>query len=126
MKEYSVILNENEFKLFQLIQRVNTYPEIKNDLLESFMKQVKNFLAVNNPVKVQSFARHSEELQNPSQKNLQQDNFSQLTSHKKSQKWLQIGDRTLFENINPVSVEENSPLASDIITQQRKRINVEE
>jgi hypothetical protein len=94
MKEYSVILNENEFKLFQLIQRVNIYPEIKNDLLESLMKQVNNFF--------------------------------QLTSHKKTQKWLQIGDRTLFERINPVSVEENSPLASDIITSLRKRINVEE
>ena len=49
--------------------------------------------------------------------------FSQLTSPKKTQKWLQIGDRTLLESINPVRVEENSPLASDIITEQRKRIN---
>jgi hypothetical protein len=94
MKEYSVMLNENEFELFQLIQRVNLYPEIKNDLLESLMKQVNNFF--------------------------------QLTSHKKTQKWLQIGDRTLLESINPVRVEKNSPLASDIITEQRKRINVKE
>jgi len=56
----------------------------------------------------------------------QVNNFFQLTSHKKTQKWLQIGDRTLFESINPVSVEENSPLASDIITSLRKHINVEE
>lgn len=94
MKEYSVILNEDEFKLFQLIQRVNIYPQIKNDLLETLMKQVNN--------------------------------FSQLTCDKRTQKWLQIGDRSLFESINPVSVEENSPLASDIITEQRKRLNVEE
>jgi hypothetical protein len=94
MREYSVMLNENEFKLFKLIQGVNIYPDIKNDLLESLMKQVKN--------------------------------FSQLTSHKKTQKWLQVGDRTLFENIEPVRLEENSPLASDIVKEQRKRINVEE
>ncbi len=56
----------------------------------------------------------------------QVNHFSQLTSHKKTQSWLQIGDRTLFESINPVSVEKNSPLASDIIIEQRKRINVEE
>ncbi|EDN66085.1 hypothetical protein BGP_5319 [Beggiatoa sp. PS] len=94
MKEYSVILNENEFKLFKLIQSINIYPTLKNDLLESLTKQVTH--------------------------------FSQLTSPKKTQKWLQIGDRTLLESINPVRVEENSPLASDIITEQRKRINVEE
>ena len=56
----------------------------------------------------------------------QVNNLSQLTSHKKTPKWLQIGDRTLLESINPVSVEENSPLASDVIKEQRKRINVEE
>ncbi len=43
-------------------------------------------------------------------------NLYQLTS----QKWLQVGDRTLFENIAPVRVEKNSPLASDIIKEQRK------
>ncbi|MDM8557848.1 hypothetical protein [Candidatus Parabeggiatoa sp. HSG14] len=94
MKEYSVRLNESEFKLFKLIQGVNIYPDIKNDLLESLMKQVKN--------------------------------FSQLTSPKKTQKWLQVGDRTLFENIAPIRLEANSPLASDIIKEQRKRINIEE
>ena len=94
MKEYSVILNENEFKLFKLIQRFNLYHGIKNDLLESLMKQVNNFF--------------------------------QLTAHKKTQKWLQIGDRSLFESINPVSAEENSPLASDMITSLRKHINVKE
>jgi len=94
MKEYSIVLNEKEFNLFQLIQRVNVYPELKNDLLENLMKQVKN--------------------------------FSQLTSQKQTPKWLQIGDSTLFETINPVRLEENSPLASDIIIEQRKRINIEE
>jgi len=29
MKEYSVILNENEFKLFKLIQKVNIYHGIR-------------------------------------------------------------------------------------------------
>ncbi|RKZ87676.1 MAG: hypothetical protein DRR19_13385 [Candidatus Parabeggiatoa sp. nov. 1] len=73
MKEYTVILNENEFKLFKLIQRVNIYHGIKNDLLESLMKPVNNFF--------------------------------QLTSHKRTQKWLQIGDRTLFESINPFAAK---------------------
>ncbi|MEN8217894.1 MAG: hypothetical protein ABFS56_16300 [Pseudomonadota bacterium] len=90
MREYSVMLNENEFKLFQSIQTMNVYPDIKNDLIESLMRQVKNLY--------------------------------QLTCHKKTQKWLQVGDRTLFENIDPVRVEENSPLASDIIKEQRKRL----
>ena len=90
MKQYSVMLNENELKLFEFIQKVNLSPDIKNDLIENLMRQVKNFY--------------------------------QFTSHKKTQKWLQVGDRTLFENIDPVRAEENSPLASSIIQEQRKRI----
>ncbi len=90
MREYSVMLKENEFELFKLIQRVNLGHDIKNDLIENLMRQVKNFY--------------------------------QFTSHKKTQKWLQVGDRTLFENIDPVRAEENSPLASSIIQEQRKRI----
>jgi hypothetical protein len=90
MKEYSVMLNENELKLFQFIKNVNLSPDIKNDLIDNIMRQVKNFY--------------------------------QFTSHKKTQKWLQVGDRTLFENIDPVRAEENSPLASSIIQEQRKRI----
>ncbi len=88
MREYSVILNENEFQLFQSIQKINT--DIQNNLINSLMRQVNNFY--------------------------------KFTSHKKTQKWLQVGDRTLFENIYPVKVEDNSPLASDIIKEQRKRI----
>ena len=90
MREYAVMLNENEFKLFQLIQSVNAYPDIKNDLIEALMRQVQQAYQVN--------------------------------SHKQTQKWLQVGDRRLFENIAPVRVEENSPLASSIIEEQRKRL----
>jgi len=90
MKEYSVMLNENEFKLVQSIQRINVCPDIKNDLIESLMRQVNNFYP--------------------------------LTSDKKTRKWLQVGDKTLFENIEPVRLEENSPLASCIIKEQRKHI----
>jgi hypothetical protein len=70
MREHPVMLNENEFKLFQLIQSVNAYPEIKNDLIEGLMRQVQ-----------QAY---------------------QVSSDKTTQKWLQVGDRTLFENIDPV------------------------
>jgi hypothetical protein len=90
MKQYSVMLNKNELKLFELIKKVNLSPDIKNDLIENLMIQVKNFY--------------------------------QFTYHKKTQKWLQVGDRRLFENIDPVTTEENAPLASSIIQEQRKRI----
>jgi len=88
MREYSVMLNENEFQLFQSIQKINA--DIQNNLIDSLMRQVKNLY--------------------------------QFTCHKKTIKWLQVGDRTLFENIDPVKVEDNSPLASDIIKEQRKRL----
>jgi hypothetical protein len=92
MREHSVRLNDNEFKLFQSIQRINIRTEVKNDLIESLLRQVKHFY--------------------------------KLTSHKNKQNWLQVGDRTLFENIDPVKPEEDSPLASSIIVEQRKRLNV--
>ncbi|WP_141698888.1 hypothetical protein [Candidatus Marithrix sp. Canyon 246] len=85
-----MMLNENELKLFQFIKNVNLSPDIKNDLIDNLMRQVKNFY--------------------------------QFTSHKKTQKWVQVGDRTLLENIDPVTTEENAPLASSIIQEQRKRI----
>jgi len=76
MREHAVMLNENEFKLFQLIQSVNAYPEIKNDLIETLIRQVQQVY--------------------------------QASSHKPTQKWLQVGDRTLLENIAPVRAEANS------------------
>jgi hypothetical protein len=53
-------------------------------------------------------------------------NFYQFTAQTKTQNWLQIGDRTLFENIAPVKAEKNSPLASSIIVEQRKHLMYDE
>jgi len=94
MKEFSVTLKGNELTLFQSIQRFDVHPEVKNDLIKSLIKQVKDLYELIPSKRVQT--------------------------SKKTQKWLKVGNRRLFQDIAPVKVEENSPLASNMIVEQRK------
>ncbi len=48
--------------------------------------------------------------------------FFSLRSSKKTIKWLQVGDKTCFRSIQPVKPEKGTPLASDIILEQRNRL----
>jgi len=48
--------------------------------------------------------------------------FSETDTYKPKKKWLQTGDKSFFHSVSPVSPEANSPLASDIILEQRKHL----
>ncbi len=46
--------------------------------------------------------------------------FSEKDKCKEKKKWLQTGDKSFFQSLSPVRPQKNSPLASDIILEQRK------
>jgi hypothetical protein len=48
--------------------------------------------------------------------------ISEITSHKPKKEWLQRGDLSSFPKLRPVRPKKGSPLASDIILEQRKRL----
>jgi hypothetical protein len=50
------------------------------------------------------------------------ENFTKLQSSSRKIKWLQVGDKSSYRPIKPVKPEKGSPLASDIIVEQRKQI----
>lgn len=45
--------------------------------------------------------------------------FSEITDYKPKIKWLQTGDKSRFHPIRPVRPKKGSPLASDILLEQR-------
>ena len=51
--------------------------------------------------------------------------FSKITADKPKKKWLQTGNKSFFKSVSPVKPKKNSPLASDIILEQRKHLTVE-
>jgi len=46
VKEFFVTLKGNELILFQSIQRFDVHPEVKNDLIKSLIKQVKDLYGI--------------------------------------------------------------------------------
>ena len=49
----------------------------------------------------------------------QVEGLPQIRTGRKGKKWLQVGDKTFFQSLNPVKASVGSPLASDIISKQR-------
>ncbi len=48
--------------------------------------------------------------------------FSETEEYKQKKKWLQTGDKSFFQSVCPVRPEKDSPLASDIILEQRRHL----
>ena len=48
--------------------------------------------------------------------------ISKINPDKSKKNWLQAGDKSFFKSPDPVIPEKDSPLASDIILEQRKRL----
>ena len=48
--------------------------------------------------------------------------FSETEKCKEKKKWLLTGDKSFFQSVRPVRPEKDSPLASDIVIEQRKHL----
>lgn len=96
MQEHTVTLYDDEFRLVQRIREMKQDDSMKKKLIEQLVQEIEDFLAAYP--------------------------LEETYPLGKTNKWLQVGDKTFFQKIQPVKPEKDSPLASQIIVEQRTRL----